>query len=659
MTENKDVTDRLKREGQLTRNSGKNSIRSINIRLDKFQDVFDVMNEHLSSQTALLQKTLDLQIDETARKQRTEELESVSPSIDTGIQQQGMGGVVDPQSIQQDADIQQKGRQATLGLTRGMIAGISAISAGLGTMLANRVGPATIGRSLMRGGIIGILAPWISEFIADFTETALNNLGTDEMFGEGISKGIGENVSAIGMGALIGSIIGRRTAVVFGAANFARQHGDKIMDYMGWDDDDFIELFGKELGKENVADLIATAMGGAVALTLLRPGLFRGAALAAVGTAKAIGFSAMLTTAALSGLLIFGDEIADWLENKGTPRSFADLLVSGGTGAAAAGVAMSVAKFLGLWSPQGWIVRAGIMVGVGLGNVIYNWYKDQKGKAEEIARKQLEELDASKAMESLTSKDGMGGMSGIRELIPQVGSLHGSEVSDRLAHRMADLPSQELIEGFREAPSLTMIHALDDRMFSLRAKAEEAHEAGDDEKAALAIKEMQLTREALTTLSEDLREGVNIGGHLESGTMNELSEDVDAIIRNLDWQADRSDILSFRKGTKGFQDFGMGKLSILHGEEAVVPRETAAGQFLENNFTNEWKPKIDPVINMTAERLQTVSRSATERASQIFVNHSPVNYSPVVVRGGTTVNSSNRRVSVNSGDNSGLPGSAL
>jgi hypothetical protein len=50
-------------------------------------------------------------------------------------------------------------------------------------------------------------------------------------------------------------------------------------------------------------------------------------------------------------------------------------------------------------------------------------------------------------------------------------------------------------------------------------------------------------------------------------------------------------------GTRGFVDFGSGTNMTLHGLEAVVPRNTDAGQFLEKNFDNAWRMKFDALEN--------------------------------------------------------------
>jgi hypothetical protein len=86
------IVDRLKDEGDLIRNSGTNSIRSVKIQLDRFEDIFNVISENLITQTAMLAKSLDIQsgefelAKETATKEETakqfEDLEAKQDQIE-------------------------------------------------------------------------------------------------------------------------------------------------------------------------------------------------------------------------------------------------------------------------------------------------------------------------------------------------------------------------------------------------------------------------------------------------------------------------------------------------------------------------------------------------------------------------------------------------
>ena len=71
------IIDRLKAEGDLVRNSGTNSLRQMNIKLDKFDGIFRSINTNVIEQTTLMQKQMGLAVDAAERARTQEQFEEV------------------------------------------------------------------------------------------------------------------------------------------------------------------------------------------------------------------------------------------------------------------------------------------------------------------------------------------------------------------------------------------------------------------------------------------------------------------------------------------------------------------------------------------------------------------------------------------------------
>ena len=61
------ILERLKAEGQLTRNTGTNSLKSVKVDLAKFTDVLSSVNSNIAEQTSIMRQTLDYNVQEAQR----------------------------------------------------------------------------------------------------------------------------------------------------------------------------------------------------------------------------------------------------------------------------------------------------------------------------------------------------------------------------------------------------------------------------------------------------------------------------------------------------------------------------------------------------------------------------------------------------------------
>ena len=73
------IVDRLKREGDLNRNSGTNSIRSVKIELSKFQDIFKTISTNISTQNTVLKLQTDLAKEAAEKAETQEQFKEIEP----------------------------------------------------------------------------------------------------------------------------------------------------------------------------------------------------------------------------------------------------------------------------------------------------------------------------------------------------------------------------------------------------------------------------------------------------------------------------------------------------------------------------------------------------------------------------------------------------
>ena len=285
--------------------------------------------------------------------------------------------------------------------------------------------------------------------------------------------------------------------------------------------------------------------------------------------------------------LAYGDEAKKFLEEQaGVPAEFADPAVD------AASMALYGATILSMFGPKGMLVGAIAGIAVSLGLNAMNWFDRRKAEAEEQLRKDLAEAETI---------------------------LNDSE-------------ARAEIESTRD---------------TLKTMTPEEQEAFIDSRGGFTRAE-QLAFEKVTTkkdydtaeitrLLSEIKRFNQMGTIVPSTHIQELRS-LGYDTKNLENDTGYK-LPEYKRGTKGFQDFGNASFAILHGREAVVPEETPAGRFLNQFFTDNWLPKMAPSSDL-ADRVATAAGGSINMP--VIVNNSPT-VAPIVnnVQGGPNVTSTN------------------
>lgn len=186
-----DIIDKLTNEGQLIRNTGTNSIKSVNTRLDKFAIVFDSINKNILEQNTILLDSLNIEIE----RKRTEDLNRVEPTLDTRD--------ADP-APRNSNDNTSPGGLSEMG---------SSISAAIGGFIGSSLGSISSAFKFGLGATILVgLGPTIVEFFQDFITAGLEDLIGSSNF----TNSFGDALGTAGSFALMGKVLGGRFGMMLG-----------------------------------------------------------------------------------------------------------------------------------------------------------------------------------------------------------------------------------------------------------------------------------------------------------------------------------------------------------------------------------------------------------------------------------------------------------
>lgn len=335
------IIDRLKAEGQLTRNSGSHSIRSVKIQLEKFEGVFNSISGNIAEQTQLLRKQMGIQEEAIERQQRRDDLNELQPPVQPEIEE-----------TTTDTTITDSNGKKSKGLIE-MISGFGGSLLGMMKPLLLGSAGLFVAYNFAKGFIDkktgGGFTAFETSMIDTFKEVDWSALGTSFVT---FATKIPEAVTAIT--DFISSPLGM---ILAGAGLTAAG----IMSGFA----------GGALAKGVTAGIIQGVLGSGGGGGPAGQGA-AGAGL--MNLRKVLKVSAL---GALTGALVFyGDDISTWLQTQGMSEGWANFAVDSAT-------AVSGALTLGaMFGPPGLLVGAVAGVAYVAGKTLYDWFKRNQADAE-------------------------------------------------------------------------------------------------------------------------------------------------------------------------------------------------------------------------------------------------------------------------------------
>jgi hypothetical protein len=579
------IVERLRQEGQLTRNSGTNSIKAVRSELAKFNDVFQSINSNVVEQTQILRETLQLQMEEAGKAERARQLEEARRS---------------GPSTTETTPSTERAERRTQRNESSHLSGLAALfGGGLGGFGGAVTGSALAAlRAPLRTAILAAVAPAIGKMVGEFAESALIEIGTNAE----VATRFGQAANFAGLAGMIGLAFRKRMGLVAAAGGAAAAFSDELLDVIGIEDEN-VTIFGQEF-KSNFLAFGGLAAIGATA-ALIAPSLLGLAGKLIVGALIGPVGLAALTGAAVAGTVLL---IEDWIEQRknvflkelenetakglgnvgrikkgDSPNIFRRLQLYFGSEARTPGEELTAA--IQQIERTGRLSESDVIGGIGE-TVARTLTPEQIKNTETILRNILN--------------------------IPESADLSSFDFSQINLSKLSD----DLLNDMRRVSEMIGLDGLIARLDDATAIVERTTEIQD--RISNLIVERQSIEESSSISSIPLSQS-------QIGRITQIQDEISELNQHL------KEINGYSAGTRGFQDFGRGSFAVLHGREAVVPEATPAGQFLKNYFDENWQPLIS--------RVNEVANAATSQFAG-SITYAPVTMTPITnnnnVRGGSS-----------------------
>ena len=573
------IIDRLKAEGDLVRNSGTNSVRSVKFQLDKFESIFNVISNNIAEQTDMMRLQLGMQSEAVERSNTREQFAEIETQT--------------PLNNQTDDDKRQTPLKDVGNKTGDAIAKALNMK-----NLALGAAGLFVGFNLLKGYI-------------------------DEETKGGFSK-MQASIGAISWDDVTTSFTGMTAAMsAINWTNFSSAINSMA---------DTVNTFTTWIGGVGIGDIVSTVVAGG----LVSAGA-KGAMMGLLGTASGVGMAGKLAAIgpgialAAAGLAVYyGDDIANWLgdqmgvEDAETIENMATTIKFGG-------VALSIGAMFG---PPGLLVAAAATAAVGLGLLIHGWIKKTKIAQAEKFNADVDaalaladaEADASNMSEDTTAAIAHALSEARRRTRLAIGDSARTEAEAAQAQLEALLSMQNIGDGTESIDQL--------QIGRIREQAMTGDQAAVDELMAWAQGREQETSGTFSRWMFGEKDPKEYIRSLITGMGPELGQNDDIN----EWEAARdawedraAQILEergYRRGTGGFKNFGSGTAAILHGTEAVVPLNSPEGQILKNLFNG----------NTPADVVSNAGSSYGGAGAPMFISAPTIAPSSLnITNGGSTV----------------------